>query len=142
MNSEPYLTIECFFGRLKIRFRILRSRILFNSQRKVDNVFHAACIMHNMLLKDDGLDEGWDIIDDEDDDLRDGLEARRIRLRLDSVQDIPNLPDGVPHIARANINEDDDEIDDSHYALRTQLIEHYIYAKAHKEASWLRRSRK
>ena len=48
--------VECFFGRLKIRFRILRSRILFQKQGYIDNVFYASCIMHNMLLKDDGLD--------------------------------------------------------------------------------------
>lgn len=67
--------VECFFGRLKIRFRILRSRIMFHKQSRVDNVFYAACIMHNMILEDDGLEEGWhDAAEGDDDDIRQGLE--------------------------------------------------------------------
>ena len=54
---------------------------MFHKQSRVDNVFFAACIMHKMLVEDDGLDEGWhDEEEGEDDDIREGLEMRRIRL--------------------------------------------------------------
>ena len=117
--------VECFFGRLKIHFRILCSRIMFHKQSRVDNVSFTACIMHNMLVEDDGLDEGWhDEEEGEDDDLREGLEMRRIRLRLIDVRGVPNVPEGVRQIAQDD-NGDDADIEDSHYTFRTQLIAHY-----------------
>ena len=131
--------VECYFGRLKIRFRILRSRVMFHKQSRVDNVFFAACIMHNMLIEDDGLDEGWhDEEEGEDDDIRDGLEMRRIRLRLVDVRGVPDLPEGIRQIAQDD-NGDDADIEDSHYTFRTQLIAHYKYAKEHGKIAWLTR---
>ncbi|CAN0383374.1 unnamed protein product, partial [Pylaiella littoralis] len=47
--------IECFFGRLKGRFRLFKTGILFNSREKIDNAWFTACIIHNMLLQFDGL---------------------------------------------------------------------------------------
>ena len=51
--------VECYFGRLKARFRILQSNTLFHHQHKVDNVFIASSILHNMNLVHDGLDIAW-----------------------------------------------------------------------------------
>ena len=133
--------VECFFGRLKIRFRILRSRILFQKQGYIDNVFYASCIMHNMLLKDDGLDEGWDEGEDgDDDDLREGLEMRRIRLRLNGIRSVPSVSGGLRNVNVPNVDDDDEDVVecDSHYEFRTQLITHYTYAKAHGKVTWLR----
>ncbi|CAN0439876.1 unnamed protein product, partial [Pylaiella littoralis] len=47
--------IECFFGRLKGRFRLFKTGVLFNSREKIDNAWFTACIIHNMLLQFDGL---------------------------------------------------------------------------------------
>lgn len=49
--------IECVFGRLKIRFSILKSRIRLHSRFDIDNIFRTCCILHNMLLTYDGWDE-------------------------------------------------------------------------------------
>ena len=81
--------VECYFGRLKARFRILQSNILFHHQYKVDNVFVASSILHNMNLEHDGLDvawktqANWETPEDEDDvDIRESRERLRMRGRL------------------------------------------------------------
>lgn len=48
--------VECFFGVLKGRFRILKLPVFFRHQENVDNMFHTCCILHNMLRSYDGLD--------------------------------------------------------------------------------------
>ena len=52
--------VECCFGILKGRFRILRHGILLQNQNSVDNVFFTCCILHNMILEADGLDRRWE----------------------------------------------------------------------------------
>lgn len=46
--------IEGVFGILKSRFAILKHFNRMHHQRDVDNVFVTCCILHNMLLKDNG----------------------------------------------------------------------------------------
>lgn len=50
--------VECTFGVLKNRFRILKVPLLCcgkHGQDKVDNIFYTCCMLHNMLLEHDGL---------------------------------------------------------------------------------------
>ncbi|CAN0393522.1 unnamed protein product, partial [Pylaiella littoralis] len=49
--------VECFFGILKGRFRILKLGILFQSLEDINNMFFTCCTLHNMLHAFDGLDE-------------------------------------------------------------------------------------
>ncbi|CAN0508570.1 unnamed protein product, partial [Ectocarpus sp. 12 AP-2014] len=49
--------IECLFGRLKGRFRLFKTGILFGDRTKIDDAWFIACIIHNMLLAFDGLDQ-------------------------------------------------------------------------------------
>lgn len=49
--------VECFFGRVKGRFRILKLPLLFRSQGDIDNMFFTCCILHKMLHSFDGLGE-------------------------------------------------------------------------------------
>jgi hypothetical protein len=51
--------VECFFGILKKKFRFLKNPITLQSQGDIDNVFYSCCIIHNMILKHDGLDKLW-----------------------------------------------------------------------------------
>ncbi len=51
--------VECFFGILKGRFRLLKFGINFASSRVVDNIFQTCCAIHNQLLDVDGLDREW-----------------------------------------------------------------------------------
>ncbi|CAN0329295.1 unnamed protein product, partial [Ascophyllum nodosum] len=48
--------VECFFGILKGRFRVLKLRIGYHSQERIDNIFFTCCILHNMLHTFDGMD--------------------------------------------------------------------------------------
>ena len=45
--------VECTFGILKIRFRILRSPIIYKKKVQIDNVFKFCCILHNILKAND-----------------------------------------------------------------------------------------
>ena len=54
--------VECTFGILKGRWRILKNAILLQTQQQVDDVFHTCCMLHNILLKFDGLDK-WEDVD-------------------------------------------------------------------------------
>ncbi|CAN0563637.1 unnamed protein product [Ectocarpus sp. 12 AP-2014] len=49
--------VECFFGILKSRFRILKLAMAYQSQERIDNVFFTCCILHNMLHTFDGMDQ-------------------------------------------------------------------------------------
>ncbi|CAN0441290.1 unnamed protein product, partial [Pylaiella littoralis] len=49
--------VECFFGILKIRFRILKLAMTYQEQERIDYVFFTCCILHNMLHTFDGMDD-------------------------------------------------------------------------------------
>ena len=49
--------VECFFGVVKGRFRILKLHILYRNKDDIDNMFFCCCILHNMLHAMDGLDK-------------------------------------------------------------------------------------
>lgn len=47
--------VECFFGVLKARFRILKLAMTYHKQERIDNVFFTCCILHNMLHTFDNM---------------------------------------------------------------------------------------
>ena len=51
--------VECTFGILKGRFRILKTGIRLHSIESIDQLWCTCCALHNMLLFDDGLAENW-----------------------------------------------------------------------------------
>jgi hypothetical protein len=51
--------VECTFGILKGRWRILKTGIRVHSLEQVDDIWFTCCALHNMLLHVDGLDKGW-----------------------------------------------------------------------------------
>jgi hypothetical protein len=51
--------VECTFGILKGRWRILKTGIRLQSLSAVDDVWFTCCALHNMLLNIDGLDIRW-----------------------------------------------------------------------------------
>jgi len=80
--------IECIFGILKKRSRILRNGLPYESVRVNDNIMRASCILHNMLLECDGL---HDIGEYEDDWTKYFLSAAEIA----QPRDLPEFVDGV-----------------------------------------------
>lgn len=61
--------VECTFGILKARFRILRTGIEYHDMATVENIFKACCILHNMILrydipqKHEWEDVNWEQVD-------------------------------------------------------------------------------
>lgn len=53
--------VECAFGILKSRFRILKLPIRMHSFDDIDNMFVTCCILHNMCLDFDGFDDDWNL---------------------------------------------------------------------------------
>ena len=52
--------VECTFGILKGRWRILKSGIRLHGVDTADNIWMTCCALHNMLLEVDGNSESWD----------------------------------------------------------------------------------
>ena len=55
--------VECTFGILKGRFRILKAGIRCWGVKVADDIWLTCCALHNMLLEVDGIDGSWDGID-------------------------------------------------------------------------------
>jgi hypothetical protein len=51
--------VECIFGILKGRWRILKSGIRVHNTEVGDNIWLTCCALHNMLLNVDGLSKAW-----------------------------------------------------------------------------------
>ena len=47
--------VECAFGILKMRFRILLNRVEYHDPSFVDLIFRCCAILHNMLVHWDGI---------------------------------------------------------------------------------------
>ena len=52
--------VECTFGILKGRWRILKTGVRVHGVDAVDNIWLTCCALHNWLLDIDGLDEKWE----------------------------------------------------------------------------------
>jgi hypothetical protein len=51
--------VECTFGLLKGRWRILKTGIRVHSLEAADNIWFTCCALHNYLLHEDGLNVRW-----------------------------------------------------------------------------------
>ena len=52
--------VECAFGIMKGRFRILKTGIRLHGTEAVDDLWATCCALHNMLLEADGLSAEWE----------------------------------------------------------------------------------
>ena len=52
--------VECTFGILKGRWRILKAGVRLHGVDSCDKVWKTCCAFHNLLLDVDGLSENWD----------------------------------------------------------------------------------
>jgi hypothetical protein len=79
--------VECTFGILKGRFRILKTGIRLMGQESADKIFLTCCALHNWLLNEDGLDKDWE----------DGVQSDwEGNLGFHDIQDVEHhIPDAV-----------------------------------------------
>ena len=71
--------VECLFGALKMRFRILKTPMLFKTKQRVDDVMFTCCRLHNKLGDARGDRTKWD---DLFDDTWSDQELRALRKKL------------------------------------------------------------
>jgi hypothetical protein len=123
--------VECFFGILKGRFRILKLPLQYHTVDRVDSVFFSCCVLHNMLHAFDGLDvferdvqwsgpDGWH-------------EAWRALPNVDfgAAGSAPDNEGGTGEV-------DVEEVESTFHSLRGKLIQHFNRVLAEKGVAWLR----
>ena len=140
---------ECFFGRLKIRFKCLLNPIFLHDENDIDAMFLTCCILHNMLLTWDGLDVAyddpstWKTVNNEDDVVDDepfgGISSvleRRAQVSVDKTYMWSGTQDG------GNDGSEDAVVpDDDFYTRRIAFVEHFNYHYKRGDIIWLQRSK-
>jgi hypothetical protein len=66
--------VECVFGFIKNRFRLLRNRVVYHDYRIIHNAVKVAAILHNRLLEYNGYNEfDWEACDPDGDEPLEGI---------------------------------------------------------------------
>jgi len=89
--------VECVFGILKGRFRILKLPFEFENEAHIDNVFYTCCVLHNQIQRIKGFDNVWR----EDVDWR-GAGGEHVR----EVNEVRRLGHGRRHTLRVEATTD------------------------------------
>lgn len=137
--------VECCFGILKGRFRCLKLPIYYQSKDVIDNIFFTCCILHNILLNVDGYDSRWEENVNwkgmnghhADEDLT--IFKKHWKRAENLVGTTDYTLQGVNAINnRYDIFHDGgEEVQDSHFILRSKLVEHYNMKYQAHEIEWL-----
>lgn len=118
--------VECFFGILKGRFRVLKLRMGYQSRESIDNIFFTCCILHNMLHSFDGMDKFEENVD------WIGSAGLHNAWEHDPLTDHAFV--GCKGGDMVNIDRHPE-----HAELKRQLIESFAYRKEHGDITWLSR---
>lgn len=117
--------VECCFGILKGRWRILKTGLLIQDANVVGNIFKTCVCLHNELLEHDGLDESWE-----------HSVEHEYEAGLHHAEDIPRVFNRLAEAARvpsadlssmAPVQEVAYETDSAHVPFRQSLIDHFNY---------------
>ena len=127
--------VECVFGRLKKRFLVLAKPSTVKSEYHLTNIFKVCCMLHNMLLVDDGLD---DIGDRPSDWAHADTDADDVRIRRSMVEQGAEFTPRVVHaVDDARVGNDTvAEAQSGYCVLQQDLITHYRVAWQKKEVMW------
>lgn len=124
--------VECFFGRLKGRFRILKLGFLFRDKGDIDNVWFTCCILHNILHDFDGLG-----------DLEEGVHWDGVDGLHDAWVADPTRDDSV--VGRETREETRaggvTETENDYATFRNALLESFTYRAEHHDIVWLSRQK-
>ena len=122
--------VECLFGILKKRFRILGMASVAHYSKNINTMIKVCSVLHNMLLEHDGLssvgenDTDWELVD-EAEALAHGVNLARLSTFIVGSQALYN-------------NMDETEVRDGWDHKRRKLVAHYAYALARGEVYTLR----
>jgi len=155
--------IECFFGRLKGRWRILKTPISFHSKEKVDNVFFTCVALQNIIQDWDKrtreltsweVDADWTgsggLFEDEEDGDDARLWCRPKLRRANKVNEffVPNPTDdfsdfggsSIPIGATRSLGRSEPTSGETqrYVAKQRMLVQHHTYARAAHAVQWLR----
>lgn len=151
--------VECFFGILKTRFRVLKFGIDMVEDTTVDLLFRTCCALHNQLLERDGMNAEWTEYvhweSEEWNEMEWGSDANRdvmsdgMRRRLSGAGllegrfDSGSVGEKSQYADRRAIQEalEDAEIEDGHLSLRKKLVAHLTYKHGRHQCVWPRLNR-
>jgi Plant transposon protein len=140
--------VECTFGILKGRFRVLKIGVRLHQIDSVDNLWRTCCALHNLFLEDDGLNYNWEEelgIDDEE-----STDDEDDEYYLDDIDDT-NVDLYNFYNGNEQNDEETDDTDDEHYDqasieilvkdcsneyLRNKLIEHFDILFGKNKVKW------
>ena len=119
--------VECVFGILKKRFRILRNDFECSDPEDIAATFKACCALHNILLRHDKRDKHG-----HGNTGADWLPATRAKERLDTeAERSKHVVRGPRNVGHGGQREP------GHAVLRERLIAHFGQAMRRREAAWL-----
>ena len=152
--------VECTFGIMKGRWRILKSGIRLHGVDIADEIWLTCCSLHNMLLEEDGLTVNWAgeaglfDFDNNSEDIPFALsrlnnpgEVRRYDSSgmgpgqnlevVDSNEELPTTHDiGIEHI---HLNDENEiRVLTANY-FQSKLVEHFDILFSRNEIKWPRR---
>ena len=153
--------VECTFGILKGRWRILKTGIRLESLEAADNIWFTCCALHNMLLEVDGLNKKWyEGVPSDYEGVMGLHEARDVRAHVapavyGRIADIrnynPALPYRIeqpafrPHEGQGEAVNDGRPTNIKNLSLngfRNYLVNHFQYEWEQKTVMWPRRAGK
>lgn len=150
--------IECFFGQMKARFRLLKLPVSFHKKEDIDNVVSVCVCLQNIIHdwdKANGDKTSWEVQADFEDEVpNDDDEARHwcrpiIRRSMKNVAvsragakgDFSGFgASSFPHGAQRGLGrvQPDEHEFARNEAKQSELVTHFLHAKAAKEVIWLR----
>lgn len=134
--------VECTFGIIKKRFRWLKNPIAYQSREVISAAVKTACVLHNMLLAYDGLDESeWNVDWVVEDPLMPDEDIvfhnpERMEEENAIVEDQPPqlLRDTTPVGPQF-----DASVPQDYTRLRCHLVEHFYHQHIYGQLQWPRR---
>lgn len=112
--------VECTFGILKGRFRILKTGIPLHGIEVCDRIWLTCCALHNFLLEEDGLDTGWnasrylgaDECDQDIEDIQELLGTALPRIPPSAVNDMLTHDSSGMGVGKDRTTEESDDSDE------------------------------
>jgi len=140
--------VECVFGILKRRFRILAIPFELHDVHQIDQVFQSCCILHNMLHDEDKWEERWEeglkytmeIGHDSEDDEILSKQAKRAAVRMQSAGRVGgSSSEGQEYFGFVDrVQQASPEISAEFTSFRSRLIQSFKFQKEIGKVTWLK----